>query len=82
MQVAKFKEEWAKLDKAGRLALLWIWSHVELQEAARSGKSDCSEQATKKEYEDKRKERFNEWKEQVKAHMDKQEWKAEQSPSF
>ncbi|CAE6941301.1 Hmgb2 [Symbiodinium natans] len=45
-EVAKFKEEWAKLDKA-----------------------------TKKEYEDKRKERFNEWKEQVKAHMDKQEWK-------
>ncbi|CAE7251331.1 HMGB2 [Symbiodinium sp. CCMP2592] len=45
-EVAKLKEEWAKLDKEA-----------------------------KNVYDEKRKDRFNEWKEQVKAYMEKQEWK-------
>ncbi|CAE6967578.1 HMGB2 [Symbiodinium sp. KB8] len=45
-EVAKLKEEWAKLDKEA-----------------------------KNVYDEKRKDRLNEWKEQVKAYMEKQEWK-------
>ena len=33
-------------------------------------------QEAKNVYDEKRKDRLNEWKEQVKAYMEKQEWKA------
>ena len=33
-------------------------------------------QEAKNVYDEKRKDSFNEWKEQVKAYMEKQEWKA------